>query len=327
MEVNGKEFLRNVSIEQDKADLTEQREKLDEQKRVSLKKAPEYFESHNIDDDSAYVNISDDSSNLQEDENNLLDIKLAGKNNASSKKKMLLLGIGLIILFIITIIVMRVISNNEQEEELQSTVKPAQNLNKDKILDKIDSIEEYQKVIEKSSKQTIEEVQKKDIILPEATKETSPIKYEEPSVKKEIKRDLFELEKEVVQKVKEVVIKPKPKPKPHAKPDLLKPVTQNKPKRKIVVPPAIETNFTKKATSKVKGYYVQIGAFTKKPADKLLRSITIKGYKYTIHKIEIKGRMYNKVLIGAYPSKNTAKKVLGKIKKDFNNPNAYILKF
>ena len=37
MEVNGKEFLRNVSIEQDKAELTEQREKLDEQKRVFKK--------------------------------------------------------------------------------------------------------------------------------------------------------------------------------------------------------------------------------------------------------------------------------------------------
>ena len=320
MEVNGKEFLRNVSIEQDKADLAEQREKLDEKKIVSLKKTPDYFESHNIDDDSAYVNISNNSSNLQEDEDTLLDIKLDSKNNASNKKKMLLLGIGLIILFIITIIIMRIISNNEQEEELQNTIKPVQTLNKDKILDKIDSIEEYQKVIEKSSLQTLEQAQKKDIILPEATKEASPIKYEEPSIKKEIKRDLFELEKKVIQEKEKVVVKPKPKPK-------VKPITQSKPKREIILPPAKETNFAKKTTTEVKGYYIQIGAFTKKPSDKLLRSITKKGYNYAVHKIVIKGRTYNKVLIGSYSSKSSAKKVISKVKKDFNNPNAYILKF
>ena len=89
MEVNGKEFLRNVSIEQDKAELAEQREKLDEQKRVSMKKTPEYFESHNISDDLAYVNISNENPHLHEEENNLLDIKLDNKSNASNKKKMI----------------------------------------------------------------------------------------------------------------------------------------------------------------------------------------------------------------------------------------------
>ncbi|MEA3554145.1 MAG: SPOR domain-containing protein [Campylobacterota bacterium] len=322
MEVNGKEFLRNVSIEKDKADLEDQRKKLDEQKRVSMKKAPEYFESHNISDDSAYVNISNDNSHLHEEENNLLDIKLDNKSNASNKKKMILLGIGLIILFIITIIVMRVISNNEQEEELENTSKPTQTLNKDKILDRIDSIEEYQKVIDKSPKPKIEEIEKKDIILPEATKELSPIKSEEPIIKKEIKKDLFELEEKPVQKVQKIVEKPKPKPVVKQKP-----VVQSKPKREVVIPPTVETNFTKKTAAKVKGYYIQIGAFTKKPSDKLLRSITIKGYKYTIHKINIKGRDYNKVLIGSYSSKSAATKVISKVRKDFNNPKAYILKF
>ena len=320
MEVNGKEFLRNVSIEQDKAELTEQREKLDEQKRVSMKKAPEYFDSHNISDDSAYVNLTNENPHLQEEENNLLDIKLDNKSNASNKKKMIVLGIGLIILFIITIIVMRVISNNEQEEELGNTAKSTQTLNKDKILDRIDSIEEYQKVIEKKPQTKIEKIEKKDIILPEATKELSPIKTEEPIIKKVIKKDLFELEAKSVQRVQKVIEKPKPVVK-------AKPKVQTKPKREIVIPPAVETNFTKKTAAKVKGYYIQIGAFTKKPSDKLLRSISKKGYKYTVHRINIKGRIYNKVLIGSYSSKSAATKVIGKVKKDFNNPNAYILKF
>jgi len=320
MEVNGKDFMRKVSIEQDKAELTDQIKKLDEEKKVSMKKAPEYFDSHNISDDSAYVNISNQNPHLQEDENNLLDIKLDNKSNASNKKKMILLGIGLIILFIITIIVMRVISNNEQEEKLENTEKPTQTLNKDKILDRIDSIEEYQKIIDKNPQTEIEKIEKKDIILPEATKELSPIKDEQPIIKKEIKKDLFELEKKSVQKVQKIIEKPKPVVKP-------KPIVQSKPKREIVVPPVAETNFTKKTATKVKGYYIQIGAFTKKPSDNLLRSISKKGYTYTIHKINIKGRIYNKVLIGSYSSKSAATKVIGKVKKDFNNPNAYILKF
>ena len=325
MEVNGKEFLRNVSIEQEKAELTEKSKKLDEQKRVSMKKDPEYFESHKLNSDSAYVNLSNENPNLQE-ENNLLDIKLDTKTNSTNKKKMIFLGVGLILLFIITIIIMRIMSNNEQENELENNPKTTQSLNKDKILDKIDSIEVYQKTIEKNRQEDIPKIEKKDIILPEATKEDSPIKIEEPIIKRDTKKDLFELEEKAIQEAKKVIKKPKPKPivKPKPKP---KPVTYNKPTRKIIIPPAKETNFVKKQTTKVKGYYVQIGAFTKTPSKKLLRSITQKGYNYAVHKIKIKGRTYNKVLIGSYPSKKLAAKNLTKIKKAFKNPNAYILKF
>ena len=37
--------------------------------------------------------------------------------------------------------------------------------------------------------------------------------------------------------------------------------------------------------------------------------------------------MYNKVLIGAYPTKKLALKSIKNIRTDFGNPNAYILKF
>ena len=326
MEVNGKEFLRNVSIEQDKADLAEQRQKLDEQKRDSLKKTPDYFDSDNIDDESAYVNISNNTALPQEDDqNNLFDIKLDTSSTEKNKKKYIILGLSLVILFILTIIVIRVISNNEKEEQINPQSNAAKEINKDKILDKIDSIEEYQKVIGKVPKPTIETIEKKDIILPEPTKDLSPVIIDKPVNKQDIKRDLFELEKPEPKSIQKVEKKPKPviKPKPTVKPK----VKYTAPKKTTVVAPPKVTNFTKKSNSKVQGYYIQIGAYTKKPNNKFLNSISKKGYRYAVHQVVIKGKNYNKVLIGSYPTKNLALKVIKKVKKDFNNPNAYILKF
>jgi len=343
MEVNGKEFLRNVSIEQDKADLADQQQKLDEQKRESLKKAPDYFES-NDSNDSAYLNISNtQTSNTKEDDNSLFDIKLDNNSNNKNKKKYIILGFSLILLFIITIVIIRIISNNDQEKQLETPAKITKTINKDKILDKIDSIEEYQKVIESNQKSVISKIEKKDIILPEPIKEESPVTIEKQEIKKEVKKDLFELEKKVIKKVEtkiekiksKVVIKPKKiiKPKVVIKPKVIikpkqKQIIAKKPiRRTVILPPVVETNFTKKSSSKVQGYYIQIGAFSKKPTVKLLNNITKKGYRYDIHRVVVKGKTYNKVLIGSYPTKALALKDIFKIRKDFNNPNAYILKF
>jgi len=341
MEINGKEFLRNVSIEQEKAELEERRRKLDKQKRESLRQTtPEYSK----DDEPVYVNISSQadqpplSTPLEKEK--IFDLKLNDDNNKNNKKKYIILGFSLIILFILTIVLIRVLSNNDQEKKLTQTVEPTQTITKDKVLDKIDE----QKVVK--PKEPIKEIvipepkiEKKDIMLPEIIKEELPeIKKEtpKPKITKIEKKDPLEIEK------KKVINKPKPKPKakvtpkPKAKPVVKhkpKPKAQPKakiysqPKRKIVLPPAKETNFTKKKHTKVKGYYIQIGAFSKKPNNKLLKSIERKGYRYAVYPIKIKGKIYNKVLIGAYPTKGLALKVISRVKKDFHNPNAYILKF
>ncbi|MEA3497548.1 MAG: SPOR domain-containing protein [Campylobacterota bacterium] len=337
MEVNGKEFLRNVSIEQDKADLADQQKKLDEQKRESLKKVPDYFESQNS-EESAYVNISkEQTTEIQDEENSLFDIKLDNNSNNKNKKKYIILGFALILLFIITIVIIRIISNNDQEKQLETQTKITKTINKDKILDKIDSIEEYQKVIENNQKPVTPKIEKKDIILPEPIKDESPVTFEKKEIKKEIKKDLFELEKKVVEKTEtktekikqKVISKPKEivKPKVAVQTKQKEIIAKTPVKRKIILPPVVETNLTKKSNSKVQGYYIQIGAFSKKPSDKLLNSITKKGYRYDIHSVVVKGKTYNKVLIGSYPSKALALKVIYKVRKDFNNPSAYILKF
>ena len=330
MNVNGQDFMRNVSIEQDKADLVEQQDKLDRQKRTSVGKESDY-------DDSAYVDISIKTP-INEDPtaDRIQDIKLVSDNGSKNKKKYIILGLALILLFIITIVVVRVISNNDKEVQISVPVQKPQEIDKDKILDKINSSDEYQKVIEenkKISKSPTKKVQKKElkeIILPEATKEKSPIAIEKPKAKIEPKRDLFGLDNlDAPKKTVEKTVKKAIEPKVKAPIKQVKKKVVPKPapiRRKRILPPAQETNFVKKA-SKVSGYYIQIGAFTKKPSDKLLNKITRKGYKYTIHTMTIKGKVYNKVLIGSYSKKVLAQQVINKVRKDFNNKNAYILKF
>ena len=330
MNVNGQEFMRNVSIEQDKADLASQQDKLDQQKRQSVEKESNYFESNNIDDNSAYVDISIKTpSNEDVTDDRIKDIKLISDNGSKNKKKYIILGLALILLFIITIVVVRIVSNNNKESQLSIPIEKPQEIDKDKILDKINSSDEYQKVIEENEKLSNKKIQKKElkeIILPEATKEKPLIAIEKSKPKIEPKRDLFGLNNfETIPKTIESKVIPKIEaPIKQIKKKVIPKVTT--PKKQIILPPAKEINFVKK-TSKVAGYYIQIGAFTKKPSDKLLNSIKAKGYRYTVHTMKIKGKIYNKVLIGSYSKKILAQQVINKVKKDFNNKNAYILKF
>jgi len=338
MEVDGKEFLRNVGIEQDKERLIQEQQKLEELKRASVKREQNYMDMDTqVDqDDSAFVDLSIGSDSPHTNpENNVEDIVLDNTSNTDNKKKYIVLGLGLVILFIITVLVIRLISNNDTEEQLNDVTKSKTEIVKEDILNKIDSNEEYQKVIDKKlaleESRQIAEKQKKEmneIIIPEEKIDNVPLVIDTPKPKVQEKRDLFELDnasKKVVNKViseaknKKQVIKEETK-------KVSTPKVLSKPKRDIIVPPAKEKNFTKKSTS-LKGYYVQIGAFTKAPNKNLLKDISKKGYDYTVYKLTIKGRIYNKVLIGSYKSRSDATRKLSQIKIDFKNPNAYILKF
>jgi DedD protein len=346
MEVNGKEFIRNIGIEQDKERLYQEHARLEAEKRESVKRSPNYFD----DDYDEIDKKSDDNSknsNLNEEESAYVDLSIdnnpeanIGKEKlqdmfadqsieAKNKKKYIILGLGLIILFIITILVIRLISNNDTQQQLLKSETTV--LQKDKILNKIDTNEEYQKVIDKKvaheESQRISKSQAKElneVVLPQES-EKVPMVIDTPKPKAPPQRDLFGLEK--TQKPKEQVVEP---PKTIQKKEEVAPKVEKKPvqkiQRKIVVPPAVEKDFTKN-TKKISGYFIQIGAFTKQPSNKLLNSIAKKGYNYRIHAMNIKGRIYNKVLIGSYATKAQASKDLKRVRKDFNNPSAYILRF
>ena len=60
MEVDGKEFLRNVGIEQDKERLIQEQKRLEELKRASVKREQNYVENNvpKQEDESAFVDLS-----------------------------------------------------------------------------------------------------------------------------------------------------------------------------------------------------------------------------------------------------------------------------
>ena len=340
MKVDGKEFIRNVGIEQDKDRLVQEQHKLEELKRASIQRDQNYTDTDNgsAKDESAFVDLSVDSqtppSMNNTNPNNVEDILLDTTNIENNKKKYIMLGLGLVLLFIITILVIRLISNNDIENTLENVDTEKNEIINDEILNKIDSNEAYQKVIDKKvaldKSMEMEEKKKKvinEIVVPEQEVNNVPLVLDTPKPKEAPKRDLFGLDKEksskVVAPVKKVVEK---KVKVIEKAKVVKKVTPlSQPKRSIIVPPAKETNFTKKATF-TKGYFVQIGAFTREPSRTLLKNIISKGYLYQVYKLTVKGKLYNKVLIGPYKTRTDAIRKLSQIKTDFKNPNAYILK-
>jgi len=327
MEVDGKEFLRNVGIEQDKERLIQEQRKLEELKRASIKREESYMQTPVHDEEPAFVDLSleNDSPQSNNNHNNTVDDIILDTSAQDNKKKYIMLGFGLVLLFIITVLVIRLISNSDTQSQLENTQGQNSEVTKDDILNKIDSNEAYQQVIDKqnaldeSTKMAQNQKQQmQEIDIPgESEVNNVPLVIDTPKQQEEVKRDLFELNKEAqaVKKVAEVKKVTQPKVE-----------KSSQVKRKTVVPSAEETIFTKKASS-LNGHYIQIGAFTKVPSKSFTDSITKKGYKYAVYQVEIKGKTYNKVLIGAYTNRANASKNLNQVKKDFNNPGAYILKF
>ena len=136
MKIDGKEFLRNVGIEEDKLNLKKAQEKLEEQKREFKQKDHGFFDNDPLDDDSVSLNLSSNSSFEDKSINNLHDIRLDPDSNGNSKKKYIILIASLILLFIITIVIIRIISNNQEEKKL-SQPAASQTIEKDNQLDNI----------------------------------------------------------------------------------------------------------------------------------------------------------------------------------------------
>lgn len=334
MRIDGKEFLRNVGIEEDKQNLKKAQEKLDEQKREFKHQEPGFFDNDPSEDESVSLNISSSPNLENNDFNNLHDIKLDPGANSNNKKKYIILIASLILLFIITIVIIRLISNSQEEDKLAQSASSTMAIEKDNQLNNIKTDEEYENIIQKQEdklhfKQETP-MEKKEIILPEPVKEKAPVKIE-PKKSDAPQKDLFGLTKETAaaakpQETQKTVEKTVEKKKEEVK-KVFQQIDKPAAKKQAVETPKV-TNFVKKEKTITanNGYFIQVGSFSKKPSDSFLNNITKKGYKYKIHQTDVKGKRYNKVLIGVYPSYNTAKKDLGKVRKDLKAPGAYILK-
>jgi len=337
MEFKGEDFVKKVQIKQEKETLKLRLQDLESQ---DVEKEP----TPNL-----KIDTSEDMVDLPEQE--LGDILLAQTDEPADKKKYIILGLVLVVLFLITIVVIRLVTNSDSTSN-DSFVSKKENISQDKVLDDDNIEQQYQKIINEKMKKLQEEKDanldaksqkaqealnikkaqnqeiktnvEKDI---QKKKTTEEIKKDLLPLKDEVKKELVKKAAPVKKEIKKVVQKTIP-------PKEVKKTTW--PVKKQTLREPTVTDFTKSETAnKLKNikssptksaYFVQIGAFTKKPSDSYLTAVKKAGYSYTLHNETINNIKYTKVLVGPYPTRATATKDMPIVKSKIGLKSAFIKK-
>lgn len=309
MEIRGEDFIKKVQLQQERNEIEQRLNEINNEESV--------YEQNTQTPQQINKSRLDREIEIQE-EREYSDIMLGqGKSNSQNKKKYLILGLGLIILFLLTIIIIRVLTDDSasndnftKEETTQENKTTTQNNNIE---------EQYQKIINEKLK-NIKEENEKVAAAEEKTDEKLNLEkieqkevIEEPSIKEEAKPDVFEVKKD-----EPVNVAPK-------KETTTKTVVKNEEPTKVTQKVA-ETQ-TSIVTTKPKGTFIQIGAFSNMPSVKYLNNITSKGFSYNIYKVTINGKLFHKVLIGPYNSRGQAELATTDVKKKLNVSGAFILTF
>jgi len=333
MEFKGEDFIKKVQLKQEKETLKQRLNDLEEQDTIITPPRPN--QPHN-----------DDLIDLPEQE--LGDILLSTDEETTDKKKYIILGLVLVVLFLITIVVIRLVTNSDETDN-DSFVDKKENISQDKVLDDENIEQQYQKIINQKLKKlqdekkakledeekkaeeslNIKKVQKEEIKTPKPKDIQKQIKT------KEIKKELMTLKEQPKVEVKKIT-------QPQVKKEIKKTVTTETkapswPVKKQTLREPNLTDFTraqtadKLSTSKStvvskSGYFVQVGAFSKAPSKKYLDNIKSHGYSYKLHKVEVKGKNYTKVLIGPYKGRSLATNNMAKIKAKLGITSAFVLK-
>lgn len=312
MEIKGENFIKNVQMKQEKEELESRLVELD-----------------NTLDDQNQSTFSSYEQNIINEERELDDIMLGSdpistSAKPSNKQKYIVLGLSLIVLFLFIIVLFRMLSNQSENDSLVED-----NIKQDKVLNDDNNIEQqYQNIINEKLDRVDEKKTPSSMDLKNIEKEEQALEIkEQPTDTKkaeQLKEQILKIEqtKKITEK-KEVKEVPKPatKKETHSIKELVKkPVVKKETVKKPDAP-------VKKSTPKTiiaKGFYVQVGSFSKGPNDKYLQKLTKLGYKYALNKANIKGKTYTRVLIGPYESKTKAKNSINAIKKDLSIKSAFI---
>jgi len=333
MEFKGEDFVKKVQIKQEKESLKLRLQDLESQD-TATQPTP-----------NLKIDVSEDILDLPEQE--LGDILLSNNDEPADKKKYIILGLVLVVLFLITIVVIRLVTNSDSNDN-DSFVEKKETISQDKVLGDDNIEQQYQKIINQKMKKLQEEknanldaqnikaqealnikkAQEEEIKVTKAKDIQKQLKTEE------IKKDLLPLKEDTVKAVEKVVKKvvkttPTPTPKKETKSSSwpVKKQTLREPTVKDFKKSETANKLSpKKAVAKTSGYFVQIGAFTKKPSDKYLNTVKKSGYTYTLHTETIKNIKYTKVLVGPYPNRATATKNMPSIKSKIGLKSAFIKK-
>jgi len=309
MEIKGEEFIKKVHLQQEREEL--------EQKLSELEEV-----QSSIGENSTISNENIDKNINKENDTQLGNIMLdePNTNEENNKKKYLILGLVLVILFLFTIIIIRLLTDDSKEDAFTSNkTDPIET----RTTAEDNNIEEnFQKIMNERIKNDTAESQKQEVSSEEKINAINEQKEIAENNKEKNSDDILD---ETIQKIeakispekKEVVVK--------------KEVVKNIVKKKEVVKKApkksVQDLVKDISSSAPKGYFVQIGAFSKKPSNSYINKIRNANLKYKIYQVNIKGKLFNKVLIGPYSSRASASENIKNIKNKLNVSSAYILKF
>lgn len=324
MQIKGEEFIRKVQIQQEREELER---KLSELEDVDLS-----INNININHNNESVRFNG-APQFEPNEHELDNIMLnsSGYNNDENKKKYLILGIVLVVLFLLTIIIIRLLTNDPNKED--SFTANSANSSEIKKLSENNNIEEnFQKIINERVKKdsnepmipenalsTEQRLQALQQVNNEGTQEREIIQEEEPAniSNETIDETIRKIEeKKTVQK--EQVKQPVEKKTPVVKETVEKKVETKKSVRDLV---------DNSSSEMVNGFFIQVGAFTRKPSDSYINTIRNAKFKYKIYQEEVKGTVYNKVLIGPYSTRAAAAENIEDVKQKLDLSSAFIVKF
>lgn len=305
MEIKGEEFIKKVHLQQEREELEQKLSELEEvQSSIG--------ENTTIKNENTSEPIDTELGNIMLDN--------PSSNEESNKKKYLILGLILVILFLLTIIVIRLLTDSSKEDTFTSNkADPIET----KTLNENSNIEEnFQKIMnERIKKDSVEEDTVKTEVTSEEKIDAINEENEIPKVKeKQSRNDILD------ETIKKIEAKIAPKKKEEIKKPVKKIVKKQETVKKTPKK-SVKDLVSDISSSSPKGYFVQIGAFSKKPSNSYISKIKNAKLKYKIHQVEVKGKLYNKVLIGPYSSRASATENIENIKKKLNLSSAYILKF
>lgn len=334
MQIIGDDFVKKVQLKQEKEELEKKLSELDET-RISMGNINltnnlnnAYKGIDNNDDmnemNRLQQNINYDDSN--EFDNIMLNQQQGGEDN---KKKYLILGIVLVVLFLLTIIIIRLLtsdskkedpftSNNQSSSEMKTLSENSGNIEDryQRILDdkaKKDSIEPSTNQQINSSNDRLDMIKE--------TKEEAKLAQNENFSDSSIPNETLD---ETIKKIEEK----KQTPKTSETTPAASTKTQAEPKKSIR--DLVEGNAPAKSTNQEttgSGYFIQIGAFSKRPSESYLKNITNQGFKYKVIQEDVKGSTFNKLLIGPYSSRAAASNDVSAVKNKLNIQNTFIVNY
>ncbi|MCK9336981.1 MAG: SPOR domain-containing protein [Arcobacteraceae bacterium] len=257
-------------------------------------------------------NLKDSRQYSNEPNSELEDILLSANSSSTDKKKYIILAASLIVLFLLTLILVKVFSGSSEETLTKETTEQ---ISQDKALEGQSIEQEYQRIINERLKKLQE--QKESENQPTQNTETTPPQEQQIVAEEEITP--VETPAPIVQK-QEVVTPPKAQTQKVVVPKV------ETPKQATVTPTQPKQTANNK-TATLKGYFIQVGAFSKDPNQEFLTKIKTSGYQYKIYQDLVNGIMYNKVLVGPYNSNIEARSQIENIKRDLGLNSAFVLGF